>query len=1311
MAGTGSSIDAAGKDGRRDLRNRAVKAAWLMLAIGLFSVMRPLIAELPSLFTVLGLSSFTSLYFLAGLYADQVTTLVPGALMVVGAVAVMRGKAGWLWCGTALLTIDLILLALAVALDTDMFFDMTEAVLALAVRVATWWMVLRGSFAARRFKRLEAAPGAAPAAGRKPRGRAVESVAPGTAVVADAQGVPPVESVSVPASRFCSHCGGALGPDARFCPSCGSAVRKVSEAPAITLDADDTAVSAGTAAPSGESADGVPGSIKAATGRAASGEARHRRRPAAPPAAASGKVATARWRFPRGAIAVVGVVAMLVVVAFLLRDDIAEWIESADRGGLVQSGSQQGARATLDRTESPASGSRAVDIEPVPGFRIQVAENGLDRDRSFRVRPLGEREIGGIADAVPPDFTPMNAYHLDAGMAADETAPGHIRLSFDLDQLGVDEVLWDSMAVMRIDGDERDFLASSVIDGRLVAYTRKNSVIVTGTLLTIATAVGTYAVTSTRNGWYGKYLRDEPAYRDMVFRHVYYPSGSAVEMIGSTESVSWESINEVVGDKHYRLAWPVTLQSADPDEVRRTSSELALLLDKYGLGESGMIVRDAAERRNARLAAQIRLKQDPDYRELMRTTVGDPKWIRERLWPAEVRATAEALDIADSYLFKDRKVRFERPWNVTDILILAPRSERMTSQTYAMEVDLSFTAPYIMVNAAHNSIPASAREFAVEGKRFGIENLALTLVHEMVHVLQDSVGLPDLVSKEYLWLYEAEAVLVENEAHAALKGKVLHGDYTTDRSSWHTLVNSLDAAVDQGTIDQNRGYVASRFLEYLRDRYYAGNPDAFAVNLRGDLSNYLPQLAINRLSGSELRSTTLDAVVRQTSSSWRELATQYTQFCLDNTADMLGEFRHTRRGSSNKPLLEAAYRAAHVDPGALLSPARPLYTLKSRPGEQLSVSFTELRIEQLSAEQRDRAQLALLTPRYPAPGSTGVDQIRVSWSDGVSAFRVYDIERGVTVPVPASGEFYLRQIHDYSNTAGIVGARAPLANEDRSRRHKDSDILLLTPIDAPKLERDSSGERLVVRWRDGSALRALKREDGSPYLTHYRVAIQHSAQESPLQFTPDRDRLEVQVLLSDLAPDAPGDDRQPPEDYTLSVTVRQVIADHPGSALLGPDSEATRITIPAQPPSVAGDDEILGHWNLYSTYSNKGQFAPPGLSPEGLARWNAERGITGDADSRRFHVVFERDGTFYAEVRSAEGIIDVRFRGTYVANRRPTSRAEFIYLADIDPASVVNSGPMPYRQIRDDGPDLKFYFVQREGKRLLYEENGQHFLE
>ena len=120
-----------------------------------------------------------------------------------------------------------------------------------------------------------------------------------------------------------------------------------------------------------------------------------------------------------------------------------------------------------------------------------------------------------------------------------------------------------------------------------------------------------------------------------------------------------------------------------------------------------MIVADRGELRQARLRAQIELNKDEKYLDLLKRTVHNEEWIRNNLWPPEVRATAEAIDIADRYLFQDRAVKFDRPWNVTDILVLSPQPKKMTSDMYAMEVDLSFTAPAIMVNAAHGSIPSS----------------------------------------------------------------------------------------------------------------------------------------------------------------------------------------------------------------------------------------------------------------------------------------------------------------------------------------------------------------------------------------------------------------------------------------------------------------------------------------------------------------------------------------------------------------------------------------------------------------------------
>ncbi|MHB1133751.1 MAG: zinc ribbon domain-containing protein [Chloroflexota bacterium] len=1266
-----------GQEERRYDRNQVVQAAWVMLLVGVFTLIRPLLSELPSVITGLGLSSSTSIYYLTDWHADTMVTYGLGVLVVFGAISVTRGQPRWLWVGALLLSIDLVLLTLCLLTADNLFDDTVEGLLLLALRAVTWWIVLRGSLAVSGVEQSATVGPHQVLAPRKRQEQHVEPLAAYKAAAAETVANTPAKAVAAPQPRFCATCGEALNPGARFCPGCGSPI------------AERTATAVGEPKPNSTAA-AKPTARKTANKRNAAGRSVHQTAASASPR-----------NMRRLALAATLVVAAVLLFAF--RADIGSWIEPQQPTGIAAS-------VSLNRTESPATGSKEVKVEPVPGFTIHAPKDALDRDRTFAVTPLTEAEITALEGSVTPDFTPIQAYHFDAGMAADQSTPGYIQLSFDLAELGVDEALWGSMAVMRINGEESDLLASSVDDGKLTAFTKKNSVIVTGTLLTIATALGNYAVTSTENGWYGKYLRDEPAYETMVFRHVYYPTKSPAEMMGSTDTMSLDSINEVVGEKYYRLVWPETLRPADPDEVNWARGELSILLDKYGLGENGMIGGDAAGLRKARLQAQIKLNQDWDYRDLVKATVNDAAWIRDNLWPAEVRATAEAIDIADKYLFQDRTVKFDRPWNVTDILVLSPLSKKMTGDMYAVEVDLAFTAPYIMVNAAHNSIPASAKDFSVEAKRFGIENLALTLVHEMVHVFQDISGLPDLVSKNYLWLYEAEAVLVENEAYTALKGKVLHGDYTTDRSSWYTLASSLDAAVDEGAIDQNRGYVASRFLEYLRDRYYAGNPDAFAVNLRKDLSNYLPQFVANRLSGSEIRATTLDAVVRQTSSSWRELANQYTQFCQHNSATMVKDFRYTKQdGNRNKAALEAVYKAANTETTALLSPASPLYTLRSRPGEHLSASFTEIKVDQLSAQQRAKALLALLTPTYTGEGD---DQIKVFWSGDVATFKAYSTEQAVTVPLPTSGLFYLQQIHDYSNTARVVSSNPRgemFADYDRPSKSKTSDILLLIPLEAPSLSFDSTREVLTIAWHDDSKLRDLAQADGTPYLTRYQVTIQHSGRQSPIQRTLDRERTELEIPLSDLGPDKAAGSATDPKEYTLSVSVQQIVAAQP--ALAGPNSQATEIKIGKEKPVQTVDGGIVGHWQIYSTYSNGGWFAPPGLNAEQLAQWSAERGISGKAEDRKFNIVFGRDGSFYAEVRTSEGIIDASFSGTYTSIEQQQSPGAFIYLADINPATVINKGPMPYRNIREGTHDLKFYFSEKDGKRLLYEETGQYYLE
>ena len=147
-------------------------------------------------------------------------------------------------------------------------------------------------------------------------------------------------------------------------------------------------------------------------------------------------------------------------------------------------------------------------------------------------------------------------------------------------------------------------------------------------------------------------------------------------------------------------------------------------------------------------------------------------------------------------------------------------------------------------------------------------------------------------------------------------------------------------------------------------------------------------------------------------------------------------------------------------------------------------------------------------------------------------------------------------------------------------------------------------------------------------------------------------------------------------------------------------------------PSLIQRGEILGHWHIYTNFSNGGYFIPPGLDlteeeADALAR---EHGATGEREKRDFNMIFYSDNTFHGEIRSADSILDSSFSGKYEAREYEDNKGTYYYLADIDESTIINNGQMEYRNI-GEGPDLKFYFKEKDGKRILFEETTQIYLE
>ncbi|MCR4644721.1 MAG: hypothetical protein K5695_04845 [Oscillospiraceae bacterium] len=99
--------------------------------------------------------------------------------------------------------------------------------------------------------------------------------------------------------------------------------------------------------------------------------------------------------------------------------------------------------------------SKPFRIEPLPGITISAEENALDHDRDFRMTELEQLSIDNaeaeLSDLFEQPYLAVGGWHLDAGLADDETLPGTFTMRFDLDELGVLPENYEAVTLFRRD--------------------------------------------------------------------------------------------------------------------------------------------------------------------------------------------------------------------------------------------------------------------------------------------------------------------------------------------------------------------------------------------------------------------------------------------------------------------------------------------------------------------------------------------------------------------------------------------------------------------------------------------------------------------------------------------------------------------------------------------------------------------------------------------------------------------------------------------------------------------------------------------
>lgn len=536
--------------------------------------------------------------------------------------------------------------------------------------------------------------------------------------------------------------------------------------------------------------------------------------PAVPPSPRPRRRAR-RWLFAAAGLFVLLGAALAALAGFLLVESRDVRLLPSQVASLVRNGWS----GRLRPAPLPVTGTPAVDVRPHPALRLTAAAGALDRARTFSARPLAATELDaqfGSRSAVP-----VAGFELDGGMAEDDCLPGALRLSWNLERLGVPATARSRVQVARRAPDGKlQWIATRLERGHAVAEVRHNGVFM---ILLVAGGV-----------W------------------------EAITFVKDQVEAGTFDAHVIDGAGPFRLFWPRTLALADTPERRRVIAALAARRDAvFAEPIAGLSEREVWTRRYYAFLA------DPEVQRLQQE-METLAWKRANYYPPQVANALDAFERAHDYLHKTRgfrqrgdqiEIHFLDPWNG------APGA-------YGYTLDGSYTYPYV-----HMNLPMIPAERGKPSE--ALDDLHTTALHELFHVVQ----------KEYFnwtkylnwshfrgggkfaWFAEATAVLLEEEAepHYLRNGWVRQFKKTFDPGKFMGLYKlPLEAQGESEEETQHKGYAASRFLLDLRDRYYAASRGEFLKKLLEAFGSF--------------RTGAVDALVRVTSQSETVLGADYTVF-------------------------------------------------------------------------------------------------------------------------------------------------------------------------------------------------------------------------------------------------------------------------------------------------------------------------------------------------------------------------------------------------------------------------------------------------
>ncbi len=464
-----------------------------------------------------------------------------------------------------------------------------------------------------------------------------------------------------------------------------------------------------------------------------------------------------------------------------------------------------------------------------------MGENQLDRDRVFSGYRLTDEEI--YETALPlrdQGYLMIDAFEFSAQLGEGERLPNGVKIQFDLKAFDIPEVLWDDIGLVRLYGDGHVEQLRSKREGAvLTAVTDANSIV---GAIALGTGIGLLVGKTIEHG--GK-----RSWAQMIWRSFDDSSAHESFLSGSEDRL-----------KNYSIYWPDDLPFTNKEKVKEITRELQALTTRHTakIDESIWKAKQAGDSIGYSIKireALVTMKSDPKYKDIVKR-LSDPALVI----PLPVQFGIQALVEADYYLYEVRK--FKRPAHNVEVYFLDDWPHEM--DVLGMAENPYLSSPYIHINISKAvglpyDVAALKDSRKMDSIRTQIDDLQLTIMHELFHIAQ--AGYVWVDKSNYLWFWEATAVLLEKEAYEyGLKsrfeskrplidpqktGNLISRMYTDILTTifWETYAYSFGNPDDwgkSGDVDQlttRQGYAASRFLEMMRDKYYRSNPDQFLLDL------------------------------------------------------------------------------------------------------------------------------------------------------------------------------------------------------------------------------------------------------------------------------------------------------------------------------------------------------------------------------------------------------------------------------------------------------------------------------------------------